>query len=131
MTEGAVLGGVRVWLRLEGAAVLVAAVGWYASSGHGWGRFALLFLLPDLSFVGYLAGPALGAVVYNLAHSYVLPLAVAGVSATSRPELLPLAAIWLGHIGFDRMLGYGLKYRTAFGDTHLGPIGRGPSMEGR
>ena len=130
MTEGAVHGGVRVWLRLEGAAVLLAAVVWYASSGQGWGRFALLFVLPDLSFIGYLAGPARGAVVYNVAHSYVLPLAVAGVLATLRPDLLPLAVIWLGHIGFDRMLGYGLKYRTAFGDTHLGRIGRGPSMEG-
>jgi hypothetical protein len=48
-----------------------------------------------------------------------------------------LAGLWLGlaplqiagailvaHIGADRTLGYGLKYRTAFSDTHLGRIGR-------
>jgi hypothetical protein len=27
--------------------------------------------------------------------------------------------IWAGHIGFDRMLGYGLKYPTRFKDTHF------------
>ena len=30
-----------------------------------------------------------------------------------------LALIWLAHIGADRLLGYGLKYPTAFTDTHL------------
>jgi hypothetical protein len=29
----------------------------------------------------------------------------------------------LAHVGFDRMLGYGLKYGTGFGDTHLGRKG--------
>ena len=41
---------------------------------------------------------------------------------------VPIAAagglIWTAHIGFDRALGYGLKYPTGFGDTHLGRIGR-------
>jgi len=30
-----------------------------------------------------------------------------------------LALIWAGHIGMDRALGLGLKYPTAFRDTHL------------
>jgi hypothetical protein len=38
--------------------------------------------------------------------------------------LLGIAAIWAAHIGFDRMLGYGLKYSSSFNDTHLGRIGR-------
>ena len=29
-----------------------------------------------------------------------------------------------GEAFFDRMLGYGLKYATAFGATHLGQVGR-------
>jgi hypothetical protein len=41
---------------------------------------------------------------------------------TGRPPVA--ATIWVAHIGFDRMLGYGLKYPTAFSDTHLGRIGR-------
>jgi hypothetical protein len=32
--------------------------------------------------------------------------------------------IWASHIAFDRLVGYGLKYPTQFGDTHLGAIGR-------
>lgn len=32
--------------------------------------------------------------------------------------------IWSAHIGFDRALGYGLKYASGFGATHLGRIGR-------
>ncbi len=55
----------------------------------------------------------------------MLPLALAlGASATGRADLLPFALIWTAHISFDRLLGYGLKYPTKFGDTHLGPIGR-------
>ena len=30
-----------------------------------------------------------------------------------------VALIWLAHIGMDRLLGYGLKYPSAFKDTHL------------
>lgn len=73
--------------------------------------------------MGYLAGPRVGAVSYNLAHSYVGPV-VLGVSAATHPVGLHLALIWAAHIGFDRLLGYGLKYPRAFGDTHLGLIGR-------
>jgi len=131
MTGGAVTGSVRVWLRLEGLAVLAAAVAWYASTGQGWGRFALLFLLPDLSFAGYLAGPAVGAAVYNVAHTYLVPVAVGLAAAILRPDFLPLTVIWIAHIGFDRMLGYGLKYESAFGDTHLGRIGPASSTEPR
>ncbi len=121
---GAVRGTVRVWLRAEGVALLLVAVSWYAAAGQAWSTFALFFLVPDVSFVGYLAGPRVGAVMYNVAHALVLPLAAAVFGATGRSELLPVAAIWIAHIGFDRMLGYGLKYETAFGDTHLGWIGR-------
>ena len=37
---------------------------------------------------------------------------------------LALALIWLAHIGFDRLLGYGLKSTEGFGFTHLGRIGK-------
>jgi len=33
-----------------------------------------------------------------------------------------MALIWAAHIGFDRFLGYGLKYPVAFRVTHLGSI---------
>lgn len=120
----AVSGGVRVLLRLEGLCILVASVLAYAKFGNGWGTFALFFFAPDLSFAGYLAGSKVGAMAYNLAHSLVGALAVlaAGV-LLSAPVAVSAGIIWLAHIGFDRALGYGLKYAAGFKFTHLGVIG--------
>jgi hypothetical protein len=116
--------GVRAILRLEGLAVFAAALALYAHLGASWLAFAALFLAPDLAMVAYLLGPRLGAAGYNLVHTYVLPLALGGVGATlGAPGIVALAAIWAAHIGIDRALGYGLKYATGFGDTHLGRIG--------
>jgi hypothetical protein len=38
--------------------------------------------------------------------------------------VLAIGLIWLVHIGADGALGFGLKYRTGFGFTHLRQIGR-------
>ncbi len=123
--SGAVDGGVRVLMRTEGLLLLLATVALYARVGSGWGLFALVFLAPDLSFTGYLLGPRIGALAYNIMHSTVGPLALAAVSLGFHQHLtLALALIWLAHIGFDRALGYGLKQARGFGFTHLGPIGR-------
>jgi hypothetical protein len=82
--------------------------------------FLLLLLAPDLSMLGYLMNPQVGSVVYNLAHTYVVPLTLAGIGLfASSPLCVLLALIWVAHIGMDRLLGYGLKYPTAFTDTHL------------
>lgn len=107
-------------LRAEGILVLLASLVLYRHLGGHWPLFALLFFAPDLSMLGYLANPRLGSVLYNLAHTYVLPLTLA-LAAILRDHrfVLPYLAIWSAHIGFDRLLGYGLKYPTAFKDTHL------------
>ncbi|HEV7489800.1 MAG TPA: DUF4260 domain-containing protein [Rhodanobacteraceae bacterium] len=123
--SGEVRGGVRIALRVEGLCVVAVALFLYASHGAGWGMFALFFLAPDLSFFGYLAGPRVGALCYNAAHSYIGALAcfVLGAMLPS-PAFVAAALIWCAHIGFDRALGYGLKYVDGFGYTHLGRIGR-------
>lgn len=54
--SGATIGAVRIMLRLEGLCVLIASSIAYSKFGLGWGTFALFFLTPDLSFLGYLAG---------------------------------------------------------------------------
>ncbi len=116
---------VRGWLRLEGGVLLGAAVAAYAGLDGGWGRFALLFFVPDIAFAAYLAGPRIGAAVYNLLHSYALPLGlVVAAEVMEDVGVLLAALVWLAHIGFDRLLGYGLKYPTGFQDTHLGRIGQ-------
>jgi hypothetical protein len=124
----AVAAPLRTVLRLEAAAVLaVGLLGYQQLDGH-WGRFGLLFLAPDLALLGYLAGPRIGALAYNALHSYIGPMLLMAV-ATLVPALHSapgqgLVILWWCHIAFDRMVGYGLKYPTDFGDTHLGHVGR-------
>jgi len=123
--SSATTGAVRIILRLEGFCVLVAASVAYSKFGFGWGTFALYFLTPDISLLGYLAGPKVGAISYNLAHSYIGAIAclVAGFVLPA-PVMLCIGIIWSAHIGFDRALGYGLKYSDGFSFTHLGRIGQ-------
>jgi hypothetical protein len=109
-------------LRLEGLAVAAVSAALYARTGTSWWLFAALWLLPDLSMLGYLASPCWGARCYNAIHTYVLPVSL-GLSALlfhAQGLLLPIALIWINHIGVDRFLGFGLKYREGFGWTHLG-----------
>ena len=122
---GSASGGVRMLLRAEGLVVLAVAMAAYAQFGAGWGWFAALFLLPDVSFLAYFAGPRAGAWAYNAMHSYAgaVGLLAAGVLG-GMPMLLAVGLVWCAHIGFDRMLGYGLKYDAGFGRTHLGRLGR-------
>ena len=121
---GAVSGAPLTVLRLEAAAALAGASLAYSSRGGRWGLFAALFLVPDLSMLGYLAGRRVGAACYNAAHSYLGPavLAAMGTAMSLHPAQL-FACIWAAHVGFDRLLGYGLKYGSSFGDTHLGRRG--------
>jgi Domain of unknown function (DUF4260) len=122
---GFTTGGVRILLRLEGAAAFAAALALYAHAGFSWPIFALLLLSPDLSMLAYLAGPRTGTAVYNLMHTYALalPLTLAGFFGAV-PALAAAGLILIAHIGLDRALGFGIKYSTAFGDTHLGRSGR-------
>jgi hypothetical protein len=110
-------------LRLEGAVVLVSSVLLYRHIGGNWLLFALLLLAPDLAALGYLAGTSAGSIAYNLVHTYALPAAVLAVGLLGGgPLAIALALIWFSHIGMDRLVGYGLKYATAFKDTHLGRV---------
>jgi hypothetical protein len=122
---GVVTGGLRTLLRLEGLTLFVGMTLLYGVWDGSWWVYAILFLAPDLSFAAYLVGPRTGAIVYNAAHSYMAPMALMTTGfALSSPLVLSIAMIWLAHIGIDRALGYGLKYATGFGFTHLGRIGR-------
>ncbi|HSC91246.1 MAG TPA: DUF4260 domain-containing protein [Gaiellaceae bacterium] len=110
----------RMLLRVEGLAVAVAAVALYVDGDHSWWLFALLILAPDLGIAGYAAGPRVGALTYDVVHTSAPPLllGVAGVLGDSEAAVA-VALVWLAHIGVDRAVGYGLKYPTAFKDTHL------------
>jgi hypothetical protein len=121
MTHGAV----RTWLRLEGLAALCVGLVLFGVSGGNWLLLLPLLLLPDVSMVGYLAGPRVGAFSYNVAHTWAPGFVVLAIGAVlASPIVLVLAAILIAHVGMDRAMGYGLKLPTSFQDTHLGRIGR-------
>jgi Domain of unknown function (DUF4260) len=110
--------------RWEGVALLGAGLVGFASTDASWWWFAGLLLVPDLSMVGYLVNPSRGAAVYNLGHALLAPGLLLGWHWLGGPTAaLAIGAIWVAHIGMDRMLGYGLKYGDDFTHTHLGSIG--------
>ena len=107
-------------LRVEGVALLVLSVLLYRVNGGGWLMFGVLLLAPDLSMLGYLAGPQVGAAIYNTIHTYAMPAVVGALGVIfASPLTVAVALIWFAHIGMDRTVGYGLKYPSSFKDTHL------------
>ena len=115
----------RRWLQAEGAATFAIGLAAFLWLGLPWYAFALLLLVPDLSLFGYVRGPRTGAIVYNLVHDLATGVVVFGLGVAS--GIVPIAAagaVLVAHSGMDRVAGYGLKFPTAFGDTHLGHIGK-------
>jgi len=123
-------GVVKTWplaiLRVEGAAILGASLWAYQRTGLSWWTFGACLLLPDIGMAGYIANTRAGAALYNSVHTETpaIVLLCAGWARDSKP-LAAAALCWLAHIGMDRMFGFGLKYGTAFGHTHLGMLGGG------
>lgn len=124
MVEGAV----RSWLRVEGLAGFAAGLALFGMAGGSWLVLVPLLLLPDVSAAGYVGGPRLGALTYNLAHTWAPGLVTLGLGVWIGSSVLEVAgAILIAHVGVDRAVGYGLKLPTSFQDTHLGRIGRARS----
>lgn len=109
-------------LRLEDGAKALAGLWIFAQTGESWWLFVLLILAPDISFLGYRAGPRVGAAIYNAAHSYLGALALLGLGLATSPLVLALGAILWTHIAVDRALGFGLKSPEGFKHTHLGRL---------
>ena len=122
----------KLLLRLEHLAIALVALAIYWNGGTGWRLFLLLVLVPDLSMLGYAFGPRTGAMAYNIVHSFVAPALLLAVGYLAGWDLaVPVASIWVFHIAFDRMCGYGLKRTSGFHETHLGRIGGGRQNWGR
>ncbi len=112
-------------LRIEAAAIFAAGVTAYLALGGPLILLLPALLAPDLSAIGYLAGPRVGAITYNAVHNFALAMLLLAAGWVTQASWLALAgAIVAAHVGMDRALGYGLKLASGFGDTHLGRIGR-------
>lgn len=110
----------RRLLHIEGACIFALTLWFYQSGGYKWWIFAVLFLTPDLAMLGYLKDVKLGTICYNAVHTLSVPVVVLLIGLVGvAPRCIPYALIWISHIALDRMLGFGLKYPTAFKDTHF------------
>ncbi|RKL65768.1 hypothetical protein CR203_19170 [Salipaludibacillus neizhouensis] len=110
----------KLILHIEGITVLLVSVFIYSQLDAAWWMFFAFLLAPDFSMLGYMINNSVGAVTYNIFHSYILPLFLSVVSIFIVNDLLlAFSMIWISHIGMDRFIGYGLKYTSKFKDTHL------------
>lgn len=115
----------KLLIQLEGLALFIFSIFLFSQLGYAWWWYPLLILSPDLSMIGYLGGPRLGAVVYNTFHHQALAIAVYLLGIfLNIPALQLTGVILFGHSNMDRALGYGLKHSDSFHNTHLGRIGR-------
>ena len=82
--------------------------------------FFVLLLVPDITMIGYAMNKKIGALVYNIGHSLIVPLLFfISYFYFSNDYLLITSIIWLAHIFMDRLLGFGLKYEDTFNITHI------------
>lgn len=120
----------KTLIRLEELLLTLLSLYLFADLNYPWWWFPLLLLTPDLSMIGYLLGPKVGAWTYNLAHHRGIAVVLFILGSLSQVQWLQLAGvIMFGHSSLDRMLGYGLKYTDSFQHTHLGRIGRDTAVE--
>ncbi|PKR77168.1 DUF4260 domain-containing protein [Halalkalibacillus sediminis] len=114
---------VKSLLHLEGLFILAVSVFVYYQMEYSWLLFLILLFTPDLSMLGYIFNNSVGAMCYNLVHTYTLAILLIGVGYFGAVDaVLAIGLILAAHIGMDRMIGYGLKYPTDFKDTHLNKV---------
>jgi hypothetical protein len=86
-----------------------------------WWIWVVLFLSPDIAILSYSINKDTGAVIYNIFHHKFIAIAIGACGLfTSNNILMLISALLFSHAAFDRMLGFGLKYRDDFKHTHLG-----------
>ncbi len=110
-------------LKLEEALMFAFSIYLFTQLDFAWWWFPALLLAPDIGMIGYLHGPRLGSITYNITHHKGIALAVLLVGYYNQHDWTTLAGIILfGHSSMDRILGYGLKYPDSFQHTHLGKL---------
>src|SRR6478609_9348544 len=96
---------VRPWLQAEGLATFVAGLAGFLYLGLPWWAFVVLLIVPDVSMLGYLRGPRVGAIVYNVGHDLATGAAIAGFGlAIGSVPVAAIGAIFVAHSGMDRMM---------------------------
>jgi hypothetical protein len=88
-----------------------------------WWWFALLFFVPDLSFIAYAAGPKVGGIVYDVLHHRGLLIAGYLFATAFGIQVLQLVSFF-GALERGSCLWIWLEYLDSPNHTHLGEVGK-------
>lgn len=114
----------KTLLRLEEVAQFALAIFLFSQLPYAWWVFPACILLPDISILAYIAGPKIGAMVYNFFHHKLVGIVLIILGyALIEPIIGLIGIILFGHSAMDRIFGFGLKYQDNFKNTHLGKMG--------
>jgi hypothetical protein len=117
--------GMTTLLKLEELGQFLLSIFAFSQLEYHWWVFPACILLPDLSMIGYLLNPKIGAWSYNFFHHKLLAIGVLILGfSLSMPQITLTGVILFGHSAMDRIFGYGLKFNDDFKHTHLGRIGK-------
>lgn len=115
----------KITIKFEEIMMLVLGIYAFSLLSYAWWLFLILFLLPDIGMVGYIFNSKIGALCYNVFHHKGIAILLYLIGIYFQKEWLQLSGcILFAHSAFDRILGYGLKYKKGFKFTHLGEIGK-------
>lgn len=112
-------------LKLEELFMFALSIFLFTKLDFAWWWYPVLLFTPDLSMIGYIVNPQIGAATYNFIHFKAVGISVYILGIILASPTIQLAGLILfGHSSMDRVLGYGLKYPDSFQHTHLGMIGK-------
>ena len=112
-------------LKLEELFMFGLSIFLFSKLDFVWWWYPLFLFVPDLSMIGYLINPKVGAMTYNFIHHKALGISILVFGMILTTPFLQFAGLILfGHSSMDRVLGYGLKHSDSFQNTHLGVIGK-------
>jgi hypothetical protein len=115
----------KTLLKLEELAMFFASIYALHYLQVSWWWYLIVFVGPDISMIGYLAGNKVGAACYNLFHHKGIAIAILMTGIfLSNWNLEVIGLVLFGHSSLDRFAGYGLKYNEGFKFTNLGKIGK-------
>ncbi len=113
----------KITLKLEEIAQFTLGILVFSQLNYAWWVFPALILVPDIGMLGYVINSKAGAALYNIFHHKGLAIVVAVLGFYIHNEAILLAGtILFSHSAMDRIMGYGLKYKTGFRFTHLGNL---------
>ena len=110
-------------LRLEALSLAMLMTALTYVAGVPLWLLVVLFPVFDVGMIGYVLNSRIGALTYNFSHNATTATFFIMFGALLDSKYISFIGFcWTFHIAVDRLLGFGLKYKTTFYRTHLGEI---------